>query len=251
MAQKNQLAAVRNQAVSQKDQAEAKYRVDKESITLLKINLERTLGDFERAKKQFEGNVITAEQYEHIQKAYESARAQYDASSVQLDLSRSQINTALAGIKSSEAQIGVVESQLRNTRIVAPAKAVAAKKWLESGDVTQPGQTIVSLTLDDKCWIAVYLEETDLGAIYTDQKARFTIDAYPGKTFTGHVSYIGSTTASQFSLIPANNASGNFTKVTQRIPLKISIDGVDDGSPLEDYRMLPGMSAVVKIIRGS
>jgi membrane fusion protein (multidrug efflux system) len=68
-------------------------------------------------------------------------------------------------------------------------------------------------------------------------------------TFLGHISYIGASTAAQFSLIPPNNASGNFTKVTQRILLKMNIDKAEDGSPLEKFRLLPGMSAVVKIIK--
>jgi membrane fusion protein, multidrug efflux system len=248
-AQKKQLMAVMNQAISQKEQAQAKYRFDQESIILLKINMERTSDDFERAKKQFAGNVIAAEQFEHAQKTFEAARAQYEASSAQLDLSKSQINSAVAGIKSAEAQIGVVVSQLGNTKLFAPGKAVVARKWLLIGDVTQAGQSILSLSLDNQCWVAVYIEETNLAYLYIGQQARFTVDAYPGKTFLGHISYIGSSTAAQFSLIPPNNASGNFTKVTQRIPLKISIDKAEDGSPLEKFRILPGMSAVVKIIK--
>jgi membrane fusion protein (multidrug efflux system) len=77
----------------------------------------------------------------------------------------------------------------------------------------------------------------------------FTLDTYPGTTFTGKIMTLGSNTAGQFSLIPAGNASGNFTKVTQRVQLKVSIDGVAEGKKLEDYRILSGMSAIVKIIR--
>jgi membrane fusion protein, multidrug efflux system len=249
VAQKNQLQAVRYQAITQKEQAEAKYRFDQESIALLRINKEKTGGDYERARKQFEGNVISAEQFEHIQKAHESALAQYEVSHAQLDLSRSQISTALAGIKSAEAQIGVILSQLNNTRLLAPAKAIVARKWLLKGDVSQPGQTILSLSLDDKCWVAVYLEETNLADIHIGQQARFTLDAYHKTSFLGHVSYIGSSTAAQFSLIPPNNASGNFTKITQRVLVKIGIDKLDDGSPLGKFKLLPGMSAIVKIIK--
>jgi membrane fusion protein, multidrug efflux system len=249
VAQKNQLQAVRYQAITQKEQSEAKYRFDQESIVLLKINKEKTSGDYERARKQFEGNVISAEQFEHIQKAHEAALAQYEASSAQLDLSRSQIRSALAGIKSAEAQIGVVMSQLSNTRLLAPGKAIVARKWLLKGDVAQPGQSILSLTLDDQCWVAVYMEETNLADIFIGQPARFTIDAYPGNTFQGHISYIGSSTAGQFSLIPPNNASGNFTKITQRILVKIGIENGEEGSTSGKLKLLPGMSAVVKIIK--
>jgi membrane fusion protein (multidrug efflux system) len=249
IAQQNQLKAVRFQTITQKEQAEAKYHLDQESIVLLRINMEKTQGDYERAKKQFEGNVISAEQFEHTQKANEAAIAQYDASKAQLDLSRSQIGSALAGIKSAEAQIGVVVSQLNNTRLLAPGKAVVARRWLLNGDVTQPGQSVLSLTLNDHPWVAVFLEETSLAYLYNGQRAKFALDAYPGITFFGHVFYIGSSTAGQFSLIPPSNASGNFTKITQRILVKISIDKADDGSLLEKFRLLPGMSAVVKIMK--
>jgi membrane fusion protein (multidrug efflux system) len=249
VAQKNQLMAVKNQVIMQKEQAMAKYQYDQQSIAVIRINMERTRNDYERAKKQYEGNVITTEQYEHIQKTFEAAKAQHDASNAQLTLSKTQINAALAGIKSAEAQIGVIESQLSNTSLYAPGESIIARKWLLKGDVAQPGQTILSLTGNKQFWVAVYIEETELASIHLDQKARFTVDSYPGITFAGHVSYIGSSTAAQFSLIPPNNASGNFTKITQRIPLKIFIDKAENGSPLESFRLLPGMSAVVKIIK--
>jgi membrane fusion protein (multidrug efflux system) len=248
-AEKYKLLAARNQAASQKDLAEAKLRFDEESIALLKINMERAQGDYERAKKQFEGNVISTEQYEHAQKSFEAEKAKYDASSAQLNLSRSQINAAQAGIKSAEAQIGVTTAQINNTKIVAPAKAVISKKWLLKGDIAQPGQTILSLSLDEQCWVAIYIEETNLYQLHIGQSGKFTVDSYPGITFLGHISYIGASTAAQFSLIPPSNASGNFTKVTQRILLKMNIDKTEDSAPLSKYRLLPGMSAVVKIIK--
>jgi membrane fusion protein (multidrug efflux system) len=249
VAEKNKLLAARNQAATQKDLAEAKLRFDEESIALLKINMERAQGDFERAKKQFAGNVISTEQYEHAQKNFEAEKAKYDASSAQLNLSRSQINAAQAGIKSAEAQIGVTASQLNNTKIYAPTRAVVARKWLLKGDIAQPGQTILSLTLDEQCWVAIYIEETNLSDLHIGQSGKFTVDSYPGITFMGHIFYIGASTAAQFSLIPPNNASGNFTKVTQRILLKMNIDKTADGKPLEKFRLLPGMSAVVKITK--
>ena len=98
-------------------------------------------------------------------------------------------------------------------------------------------------------WIIVYLEETHMGNLHLGQKAKFSIDAFPGVVFKGKIFSIGSSTASQFALIPANNASGNFTKVTQRVPLKISIDATENGGSLSSYRFLSGMSSVVKIIK--
>ena len=95
----------------------------------------------------------------------------------------------------------------------------------------------------------VYLEETKLSDIHLNQSAKFNIDAFGDRVFQGRIFSIGSSTASQFSLIPANNASGNFTKVTQRVPVKISIDSVDGGENIKNLSIIPGMSVVVKILK--
>jgi membrane fusion protein (multidrug efflux system) len=95
-----------------------------------------------------------------------------------------------------------------------------------------------------------FLEETRLSEIHNGQAVKFTIDAYPDLTFNGKIFLVGSTTASVFSLIPANNASGNFTKVTQRVPVRISIDSTENNVNLSSLNILSGMSVEVKIIKG-
>lgn len=248
-AQKIQMLAIKNQAIAAREQASAKYNYDQGSIDVLKIDQDKAQDDFDRAKMQFAGNVITQEQYDHLQKALESAKAKYETARTQLTVSKATIASADASVKTADAQIGVIESQLKNAKIYAPINAIVSKKWLLSGDMAQPGQTIVTLTNNSVYWITVYLEETRLSELYIGQKAQFTLDTYPGVTFIGHVIYIGSNTASQFSLIPPNNASGNFTKITQRVPIKLSIDATENGKPLKDFSLISGMSAVVKIIK--
>jgi len=159
------------------------------------------------------------------------------------------VGSAEAAVKSASAQIGVIESQLKNTRLYSPTDGIIARRWLLPGDITQAGQSIFTIYNDHKYWVEINLEETKLANIHTGQAAKFTIDAYPGVTFHGKVEYIGSNTASQFSLIPPNNASGNFTKITQRVEIKISIDSVEPGNDLKKYSFLAGMSVVVKIIK--
>lgn len=248
VAEKNQAMAMKQQAIASKQQAEAKYKFDAESINLLEINLEKASDDYNRAQEQFAGNVISQEQFDHLKKAYQSAQAQVNAAKTQLDVSKAQITSAEAAVESAGAQIAVVQTQLKNTRLYAPNDGVVAKRWLLPGDIAQPGQSIFTLYTNSKFWVLVYLEETKLHDVSTSQKAKFTIDAFPGVEFYGNVFYIGSNTASQFSLIPPSNASGNFTKVTQRVPVKISIDSTDTGH-LGNYHLLAGMSVVVKIIK--
>ena len=105
------------------------------------------------------------------------------------------------------------------------------------------------MTLSKNLWVVAFLEETKISNIHAGQSARFSIDAFPGVKFHGKVFLVGSSTASVFSLIPANNASGNFTKVTQRVPVKISIDNVEGKSNLRAYSLMAGMSVVVKIVK--
>jgi membrane fusion protein, multidrug efflux system len=249
LAQKNQALAVKAQALANLSQAEIKYTSDQKSIKVLEINAEKASDDLQRATSQSKGGVITEEQFDHINKASEAAVAQLDAAKAQLSVSKSLISTASAAVETASAQIKVLETQLRNTRLYAPEDGIIAKRWLLAGDVIQPGQSVFTLTDSNNKLVVAFMEETKIAEIHIGQKVRFTIDAYPHVKFSGKVYLVGSSTASVFSLIPANNASGNFTKTTQRIPIKISIDSADSGKDLSEYNILSGMSAIIKIIR--
>jgi membrane fusion protein, multidrug efflux system len=249
IAQRDQTVALKVQAIANRSQAEVKYESDKKSLKVLEINLERASEDLKRAKSQSEGGVITTEQYDHARKAYETASAQLDAGKAQLNVSRSMITGVGASVETAGAQINVINTQLRNTRLYSPADGVIAKRWLLPGDITQPGQSVFTLTMNKNLWVVAFPEETKISEIFPGQAARVTLDAFPGIVFIGKVFLTGSATASTFSLIPASNASGNFTKVTQRIPIRISIEKTDNNADVSKMAILPGMSAVVKILR--
>jgi membrane fusion protein, multidrug efflux system len=249
LAQKNQAIALRNQALSNIRQAETKYASDQQGLRVVEINLEKAKDDNDRAQKQSQGGVITQEQFDHIRKAYEAASAQVDASKAMLSVSKAQVASAEAAAESANAQIKVLETQLRNARLYSPEDGIVARRWLLPGDIIQAGQSVFTLINDREEWVLVYLEETKISDIFEGQHASFTIDAFRHVKFFGKVYLRGSSTASVFSLIPPNNASGNFTKVTQRIPLRISIDSADTGKKISAYDILSGMSAVVKIRR--
>ncbi len=246
---RNQALALKAQSQTSVGQAEAKYKFDKVSINVLKVNLERAKEDLTRAKAQFEGGVITREAFDHLKKAYETVEAQLDAANNQLNVSRAQIASASSAVDFAQAQINVAETQIRNTRLVSSVDGVVGKRWLLPGDITQPGQSILTLTISKDLWVSVFIEETKLSQIHLGQDAKFSIDAVNGKVFKGKVTFIGSNTAGQFSLIPASNASGNFTKITQRVQLKISILGTEDGSDPATFNLLSGMSVSIKIIK--
>lgn len=249
LAQRNQSIALRQQAQANLNQSEVKFNSDQKSLRVLEINLERSVEDLKRAKSQSEGGVITAEQFDHVKKAFETASAQLDAAKALLLVSKSMISSASASVETANAQVKVLDTQLKNTKLLAPADGVVAKRWLLPGDVVQPSQSVFTMTISKNLWIVTFLEETNIAEIRMGQNVRFTLDAFPNVKFTGKIFMIGSSTASVFSLIPANNAAGNFTKVTQRIPVRISIESADNNKEVSSFNILSGMSAVVKIIK--
>ncbi len=249
VAQKNQALAMKAQAEANLMQSEVKYKSDQTSLKVVEINLERASDDLKRAKSQVEGGVITPEQFDHTNKAWETASAQLEAAKAQLLVARSMIKSATTAVETASAQVNVLKTQLKNTRLYAPADGIIAKRWLLPGDVVQPSQAVFTITISKDLWVLAFLEETKISEVSVGQNVKFTIDAFPDMWFYGKVFLVGSNTASVFSLIPANNASGNFTKVTQRIPVRISIDREEKDRDLSTLNILSGMSAVIKIIK--
>ncbi len=221
---------------AQESQAKAMLNLAVESINLANVNLAKAQDDFNRAEQQYKNKIIPKEQIDHAQKALESAKAE-------LNIDKTKIGT-------SEAQLNVIKTNLQNASIYSPMNGVIGKRWVLVGDVVQPGQPIFTMFDLKNIWVTADLEETKLSSIHVGDKAEISVDAYPDQKFMGEVYQIGSNTASQFSLIPPSNASGNFTKVTQRVPVKISITPVDMAGrpdPKEDIKLLPGMSVEISI----
>ena len=217
---------------AQEASAKAGLALAQQSLPLDQVNINRAQDDFNRAEVQYKSGIITKEQYDHAQKALEAVQAQYN-----IDLSK---------ISTAKAQIGVIESQLANTIISAPMNGVVAKRWVLTGDVIQAGQPIFTIYDLKNIWVTANLEETKLGHIHLNDPVEIDVDTYPGVKFYGKVFEIGTYTASEFSLIPPDNASGNFTKVTQRIPIKISIDDPTTSSGAK-LVFRPGMSVEVSV----
>lgn len=249
VAQRVQALAARDQAIASVTQANARYELDKKTVRVQEITVERAKEDLDRATLQYAGKVITKEQFDHMNKAYEAAVAQLEASRTQLTVSKAMIESASLTINTATAQIGTIETSLRNTRIYAPAEGKIAKRWLLPGDIVQAGQSVFTITKDSLKWVTAYYEETKVGGMHLGQEAEFTVDAFPGVKFFGKIYNIGTNTAAQFSLIPPNNASGNFTKVTQRIPIKISIDRCESQDKSVTKRLVSGMSVVIRIYK--
>ncbi len=221
-----------NDLRAQEAAAKAGLAMAQQSVPLAQVNVNRAQDDFNRGETQYKSGIITKEQYDHFQKALEAAKAEY--------------NIEVSKIPTAKSQIGVIESQLNNTIITAPMDGVVAKRWVLTGDVVQPGQPIFTIYDLKNIWITANLEETKLTHIRLGEPVEIDVDSYPDIKFHGKIFEIGNYTASEFSLIPPNNASGNFTKVTQRVPVKISID---DPANANNHKPIlrPGMSVEVSV----
>ena len=247
------------ETIAQRDQMLADLMLDRQNLKSAKSNLKLAEiafklaeENYKRAQMQYEGNAIPLEVLQTQEEAYQSSKLRIDMAQSQIDVSMAQIASTESAIAASEASIESVQVTMGYYKIYAPTDGVIAKRWYLPGDIVQPGQTLYTLNEGKEIWVMVYLEETKFQHIRINQPATFVMDAYPDLTFKGKIFYIGTNAASEFALIPPNNASGNYTKVAQRIPLKISIDEVD--GPHHEHKMpllVSGMSATVKIIKGS
>lgn len=127
------------------------------------------------------------------------------------------------------------------TYIKSPITGTVLKRLANPGEIVAPGQAVVMVADLRQVYITANVEETDLGKVRPGQFVDFTVDSFPGVRFTGRVQQIGEATAATFSLLPTRTTSGTFTKVVQRVPVKIAIDDY------QSRRLLPGLSAVVRI----
>ena len=185
VAQKNQTIAAKTLAEASVLQARAKYQYDLKNNKVLEVALNKALEDFDRAKVQFNGNVITQEQFDHAKKTLETSQAQLEAARSMANVSGTQIQSSQAAVESAQAQINLISTQLNNTKLYAPSDGVIGKRWLMPGDIAQPGQSIFTIVNDSKLWISIFLEETKLENLHVGQAVLFTLDTYPGVTFTG------------------------------------------------------------------
>jgi membrane fusion protein (multidrug efflux system) len=167
--------------------------------------------------------------------AYAAAKANVTAAQKQLPMLRAQQQSARAQVDAARAAIDQARDDLDETTIKASEAGRIAKLSVAKGDYLQPGQAMMAL-VPEKVWVVANFKETALADLRVGQPVTITVDAYPGKTFHGHVQSIQAGSGTAFSLLPPENATGNFVKVVQRVPVKI----VFDHKP--DVYLGPGMS---------
>lgn len=155
---------------------------------------------------------------------------------------QAQASAALASVGNLNAQLQLAKNQLAGTRITAPTEGYIGQKNVEIGQTVAPSSTLITIIPAHDIFITAFYKETQVGGMRPGQPVDIKIDAYKGAVFRGHVLSINPASQNTYSIVPPQNASGNFIKVTQRIPVKISIDRPDSNLPLR-----PGMSVETSV----
>jgi membrane fusion protein (multidrug efflux system) len=161
----------------------------------------------------------------------------------QVAAQRARASSADARVLQQRAAVQQAELNLQYATVRAPMRGIVSKKTVEVGQVVQLGQPLMSVIPLEEVWITANFKETQLEKMRPGQLAVIEVDAYGGRDFKAHVESLAAATGSRFSLLPPENATGNFVKVVQRIPVRIAIDEKQDAEQL----LRPGMSVTAKV----
>ena len=236
------LQATRSQAAS----AEA-------TVAAAESDYKKAAADLQRYRTLASQKIIPAQQLDAAQAAFDAAAAHLEAVRRQAAAAGSQVSASGAALRSADARLAAAQAavdnarlQLSYARLTAPTAGVIAKRNAETGALVQPGQSLMSIVPDRDVWVTANLKETQLAKVRVGDSVEFEVDAYPGRKFSGRVESLSPATGARFSLLPPDNATGNFTKVVQRVPVKIAVEPSDTAHPLR-----PGMSVNVDIATGT
>jgi membrane fusion protein (multidrug efflux system) len=238
------------QAQARVEQARGEAAALKAQLAAAGADATKAHRDLERAETLAGKEIISQQQRDAAQAADEAAAARVRALEEQQTAAQAAIRTARAGLDEARARLAAARSRVEQatlrlswTRIVAPASGTVSKRSVEPGQLLQPGQPLLTVVADEGVHVTANFKETQLAAIRTGAPVTLEVDAYDGCEAEGTVESIGGATGSQFALIPADNATGNFTKVVQRVPVRIEVTrGCGEDRPLR-----PGMSVYAHV----
>jgi len=244
-AEKSRLAEISTKIeVAKMQLSELRFSVEsaRANLKLQEANFKQAEIDSRRARKLFKKEIMPEEQFEKAMTNYDISSARLEAVRKQLKQSGASLETQKAIIKQTESAFQSQESMVKQkeairkaedlkrsyTRIYSPSDGYITKKSVETGNQIQAGQPLMAVVSLDDVWITANYKETQLEKVKPGQKVKIKVDTYPGRVFEGTVQSIMAGTGSVFSLFPPENATGNFVKVVQRIPVKIVLaEGTD------------------------
>ena len=221
------------------------------SIEEVKVTMENARRELQRYEKLLKEDAVTRQQYDNIKTAYEAAKARYQQAS------RAKRSTSLvkneqthrlgqneAAVKLAKANLDLARLNLSYTVITATCDGITGRKNIHEGQLVQPGQAMVDIVNGTDLWVVANYRETQLPNIHEGAEVTMTADAVPGVKYKGVVESISDATGAAFSLIPQDNATGNFVKVEQRIPVRIRLKG---NSKADKKKLRAGFNVECKV----
>jgi membrane fusion protein, multidrug efflux system len=228
------------QAQAMVSNASAQSAVQQANIDAARAQVVKAEADLARYSDLAAKNIVSQQQLDAAKAQAAAMRAQLVAVQRQASAAGANVEGMQAGVRLAQARLGVATAardnaslQLSFTNIIAPTSGLVSKKLVEVGQLVQPGQTLMNITADTGLFITANFKETQLDKLRVGQPVELEVDAYGGATIEGVVESISAATGARFTLLPPDNASGNFTKVVQRVPVRIRITkGLDAVRPL-------------------
>lgn len=235
--------------VNDKQTRTAQIRQETANIAAAEADLERTSKDLKRFRNLAAAGAVSVQSEDAAEAAHKQATAHLDKAQSahreaesQLAALDAQIAESHARIEAAEAALELTRIDLDNTRIVAPLSGVIGNRRVQVGQLVKPGSALAYLIPSDSLFVEANFKETQIGDMKPGQSVTIAVDAYPNKVFEGVVDSFAPASGSEFSLLPPENATGNFTKIVRRVPIKIKF------KPSSDLNLLrPGLSTVVKV----
>jgi len=228
---------------------EAKIRQEEANIAVSEADLERASKDLKRFAHLAADGAVSAQTRDVAEAAYKQAAAQREKfrssrqqAESQLASLEAQIGETRAGLQAAQAALELARIDLANTRITAPFAGIVGNRSVQVGQLVKPGSVLAYLVPSDGLFVEANFKETQIERMQPGQPVDIRVDAYPDVRFEGKVDSFAPASGSEFSLLPPENATGNFTKIVRRVPVKILFRPGTDLS-----RLRPGLSTVVKV----
>lgn len=228
------LADVAN-AQASVNQANVGLGVNAGNMNLNKIRINKAQSDFERDKTLFEQGAITKKQFEDSKFNLEQSKQQLSTSGADMSGAQSKIavlqsnvNKAASAVELKKARIEQQKLKISYNKIIASISGKIGKKNISIGQFVQPGTPMFTIVNDSTYWVIANFKENQISRFHEGMKVDIELDAYPELKLTGHIESLSDATGSKTALLPADNASGNYVKVTQRLPVKIAIDNLKE-----------------------
>ncbi|MCI0547247.1 MAG: HlyD family secretion protein [Candidatus Rokubacteria bacterium] len=226
------------------DQAQGTWETTEAAVQAAQRRLAQTEKEVQQVEVELAARVLAVAQARQRTAESRAVLARAEGQRHQVPMKEAEVSRTAARLEEARADLAFAELQLGHTEVRAPVDGVVAKKSVEVGQVVQEGQPLLAVVPLHAVWVVANFKETQLARLRPGLTAAIRVDAIPGRVYTGTVDSIAAGTGARFSLLPPENATGNWVKVVQRVPVKIRLEHKEVGNP---HTLRAGMSALVTI----